>query len=158
VTRPVPSKAWRYWVAALVALLVVAPFAFDRARFFVGASAFPDTIRFVGLSAFSSQGGIREGCVFAALRLSTESAAPIRLDGLEYLEHLRIGADGTSLSAWQIYPENPSPDFLMPTCGNNSRYEAEAAGEVGYYAQFNNGEGMLVIYPASRIGYFYYWG
>lgn len=141
-------------------------------------ASFPANLELVEILESHSEGVLREGCAFAALRLSERSARRIEAEGLAYFADQTRGRDGHALSAWRATPiafverADGLRTHLTVEGGNlyavnawNCRLDANRplsahfdSNESGYYASFNGGEGLLIVRPGSRTAIYLYYG
>lgn len=104
--------------ATWLALVVVAPMqGCDRYQVRLYKEAIPAKLQLADLIYHDEQSDLREGCGEAVFRLSGESLASIKRQGLAYFNDANLGRDGAryhQYAAWQtLAPQQPRQDRLL---------------------------------------------
>jgi len=143
---------------------------------------FPQSLALGETVVAQTDGGFREGCGYALIRLADESAREVEAGGEAYLLAMRSGRNGVQLSPWRETPVATGINESDPTlsepitfdgellfarhtlgCQNAPEVSAALSGDWesqpgSYYATFNRGEGVLYILPKRRLALYLYFG
>jgi hypothetical protein len=137
---------------------------------------FPAEIELEGALLVNADGFFREGCHVSVYRVSERTVARLRSRGVALLRgHGPRNDEAPAFREWLESPVSASandqsdplfdlgpPEYAIAGCGDDNPYERQIESALlepgSFYSLTENGEGMLVVAPKTRIAAFMYVG